>query len=138
MLRRASFALVLQAAGAPVALATSPSDVVARIQLGGQPCGVAGAGGAVWVSDAQAGVLHRVDPATNAVTKTIAIGRIPCEMRFAAGALWIVTQTGKLVRVDPVTGRVVKRIAVGITSTTSLRRPARSGCRTATAARCSG
>ena len=59
-------------------------------------------------------MLHRIDPATNTVTKTIEVGRIPCELRFAAGSIWVVTQAGKLVRVDPVAGRVVKRIKVGL------------------------
>ncbi|HET7530580.1 MAG TPA: hypothetical protein VFJ98_06435 [Mycobacteriales bacterium] len=88
----------------------------ARVRTGGQPCGVAGAAGAVWVSDAQHGLLLRIDPRTRTVNVTAKLDPTPCEIATGYGSLWVVTQSGRLDRVDPRTGHVLARIRTGATS----------------------
>jgi YVTN family beta-propeller protein len=99
---------------------TSPggpvSEVTARVDVGGQPCGVVGAEGTVWVSDAAQARVVRIDPAAGKVTATVDVDETPCEMTFAEGSIWVVTQSGMLDRVDPKTAKVVAKIPVGATS----------------------
>jgi streptogramin lyase len=90
--------------------------VVARVRVEGQPCGVAGVGGAVWVSDAEGGRLLRIDRATGGVRMVARLDPSPCEIAIGFGSLWVVTQSGRVDRVDPATGHVVARIRVGATS----------------------
>jgi streptogramin lyase len=87
-----------------------------RATVGGKPCGVAGAAGAVWISNADTGQLLRLDPATGTVTRRIALDPTPCAITVAYGSLWVVTQSGKLDRVDPVAGRVLAHVPIGETS----------------------
>jgi virginiamycin B lyase len=89
--------------------------VVAKVDVGGSPCGVVGARGAVWVTDADGARLLRVDPRSGKVTDTYKTDPSPCELVFAHGSLWVVTQSGVLDRVDPATGKVTP-IEVGATS----------------------
>ncbi|HEU0131765.1 MAG TPA: YncE family protein [Mycobacteriales bacterium] len=102
----------------PAATPTTPappgSTVLAKIRVGGEPCGVAAAAGAVWVTDARGARLVRV--AGGRVTGTTKVDATPCEIATGFGALWVVTQSGRLDRVDPRTGRVTARIPVGQTS----------------------
>jgi YVTN family beta-propeller protein len=93
--------------------AAAGSGVVAKIDLGGQPCGIAGANGSVWVSDAQNAELIRIDPATNKVAARTKLDDTPCEIHPAFGSLWVVTQSGNVDRVDPATGEVVAHVRVG-------------------------
>ena len=109
-------AVLLLAALPLFAGAASGSSVSAKIQVPGTPCGVAGATGAVWVTDPQASRLLRIDPATNAVTKQVRTDTTPCELKYAVGSLWVVTQSGKVDRFDPATSKRLASIAVGITT----------------------
>jgi virginiamycin B lyase len=99
---------------------TSPtgpvSEVITKVDVGGQPCGVVGAEGAVWVSDAEQARVVRIDPTAGKVTATVDVDETPCEMTFAEGSIWVVTQSGMLDRVDPKTAKVVAKIPVGATS----------------------
>ena len=87
-----------------------------RLHVGGSPCGIADAAGALWVSDAADARLLRIDPVSHAFTKTAQLDPKPCEITAAFGSLWIVTQSGQLDRVDPANGHLIARIAVGDTS----------------------
>ena len=97
-------------------LAASGSDVVGKVPVQGTPCGVAGAAGAVWVTEATFGKLLRIDPAKGAVVKTVATDPTPCELKLAAESLWVVTQSGRLDRFDPATGKKLASIPVGATT----------------------
>src|SRR5215468_5624570 len=83
--------------------AAGGSGVVAKVPIAGNPCGVAGSPGAVWVTEASKGQLIRIDPATNAVTKRVPTDRTPCELKYAAGSIWVVTQSGRVDRFEPAT-----------------------------------
>jgi DNA-binding beta-propeller fold protein YncE len=99
-----------------VAAAAGGSAVVAKVPVPGTPCGVAGAAGAVWVTDPLFGRLVRIDPASNTVTMKVATDPTPCELRSAAGSLWVITQSGRLDRFDPKTGKRLASIKVGATT----------------------
>jgi streptogramin lyase len=90
--------------------------VAAKVSVPGTPCGVAGAAGSVWVSDATFGKLLRIDPAKGTVVKRVSTDPTPCERKLAAGSLWVVTQSGRLDRFDPATGRKLGSIPVGATT----------------------
>jgi DNA-binding beta-propeller fold protein YncE len=91
----------------------APSSVVARVTVGGQPCGVVAAGGAVWVTDAERATLVRIE--RGQVVHRYPIDKTPCELTSGYGSLWIAAQSGVLDRVDPATGKVTQ-IKVGDTS----------------------
>jgi streptogramin lyase len=91
----------------------TPTAVVGKVQVGGQPCGVLAAAGSVWVTDAGAGTLQRIDPRTHRVIATTRVSSKPCELTEGFGSLWVSTQSGVLDRVDPGTGRVLRHVPVG-------------------------
>jgi YVTN family beta-propeller protein len=90
------------------------STVVARIAVGGQPCGVVAANGSVWVTDAERGRLLLLQD--DKLVRDFPVDATPCELTFGYGSLWIATQSGLLDRVDPATGKVVAHVKVGDTS----------------------
>jgi streptogramin lyase len=92
----------------------APSTVAAKVTVGGQPCGVVAAFGAVWVTDAERATLVRIDG--DKVTKRYPLDKTPCELTSGFGALWVATQSGVLDRVDPDSGTVVAHVEVGETS----------------------
>jgi streptogramin lyase len=89
----------------------SASDV-AVIKVGGSPCGVVGTPVGVFVTDAAAGRLLLVDPATHAVTQVATLDATPCELTYAFDQLWVSTQSGQLDRVD-VRSFAVTKVPVG-------------------------
>lgn len=67
---------------------------------------------AVWVHNGQTGNLLRIDPQTNMVVATIAVGAGAGGVALGQGAVWVVSSsTGTIVRVDPLTNRVTATIA---------------------------
>ena len=90
----------------------STNMVVATIDLGSAPEGVAVAGGAVWVAEHEDGTVVRIDPATNAVVATITVGPPgsggPLEMAGGATGIWVnVPNESRVVHVDTSTNSVV-------------------------------
>ena len=99
------------------------AQIVARLDLDGAPAAIAVGFGAVWVLDSGA-VLHRIDPATNAVTALALggtepavaagyqIGAVGFGVAAGDGAVWasgrsLDNQQATLWRVDPATDAVV-------------------------------
>lgn len=81
-----------------------------------QPLRVAVGEGAVWVVDFFGRRdLHRIDPATNQVTGTVAdIGDGAVTAVVGAGSVWVASvHDGMLTRVDPQTLEVTARVGVG-------------------------
>jgi actin-like ATPase involved in cell morphogenesis len=71
----------------------------------GGPTFVAVTPDAVWAVDQSSGVMSKIDPKTNSVVATYAVGQHPNDVLFAAGSLWVpATNDGVVSRIDPVTG----------------------------------
>ncbi len=86
---------------------------VGSVALPGAPGGIASGGGSVWVSDAQAGTVVKVNPNTRAVVDTIPVGSGPAGIAFGDRAVWVaLSGDGELARIDPTTGDVT-RVSVG-------------------------
>jgi streptogramin lyase len=99
----------------PAAAASAGVRVQAAIDLKGQEAyGLAIDAGAVWAISYQAGTLSRVDPQSNAVTRTVQLPRA-ASVLANADAIWVVGYGGPaeaaIYRVEPGTGRVVATIA---------------------------
>ena len=90
----------------------STVDAIATIPVGGEPIGITGGFGSVWVvnSEFQSGgkpSVSRIDPATNAVTATIPVGEVPLETIAGFGSIWVSNSESDTVsRIDPETDAV--------------------------------
>ena len=73
---------------------TRQADAV--INVGKFPWDLVATPYAVWVSRRDAGIVARIDPRTNTVTKTIHLGFKPQGMTVGAGALWVTVGHGEL------------------------------------------
>ena len=71
-------------------------------------------GGALWVSDAGAGELLRIDPADPAARRKIAVGAGAGEVAYGDGAAWVLDPArGRALRIDGESGSVTGAVAVG-------------------------
>jgi YVTN family beta-propeller protein len=87
--------------------------IVATINLGFPPGGLAAGGGAVWVSDQLGDRVVKIDSATNRVDGSIPVGRGAAGVTFGSGSLWVTGAIAHTVtRIDPATARVVATIPV--------------------------
>jgi YVTN family beta-propeller protein len=83
------------------------------LPLGPAPAGATAAYGSLWILDASADLLTRVDPATGSIMAEIPAGRSPYAVAAAAGSLWVTdTASGNVTRIDPRTNRRAARIHV--------------------------
>src|SRR5436305_5076765 len=73
------------ASSSPTA-AAGASQVLAKVKVGGNPCGVARLAGVVWVSDADRGLLFRIDPTTGTATQVARLDAKPCAITTAYGS----------------------------------------------------
>jgi ABC-type transport system substrate-binding protein/DNA-binding beta-propeller fold protein YncE len=75
---------------------------------------VAAGSGAVWVTEAGAGLVVRVDPRRRAVAATIPVGAHPTRVVAAGGQVWVLDPADRtLSRIDPQTNAVAQTIALG-------------------------
>jgi hypothetical protein len=108
----AAAALLLVVAAGAVLLRddTVPAGprVVAELELTGNPTQLLPAFGAVWIADATAGEVVRVDPERRAVTARIPVGTAQQLSLQAVGReLWAIgAQPDELLRIDPATDRI--------------------------------
>jgi virginiamycin B lyase len=104
----------------------STARVVAEIPTGlADPTGelsVATGAGSVWLLTDSAGVLSRIDPASNRVSARISVQPHSYAAVFGFGSVWISTTgrrgahaKGSVQRIDPATNRVAATIRVGPT-----------------------
>jgi streptogramin lyase len=71
------------------------------------PGSVATGEGAVWVTLPQAGLLARIDPATNRITDRIPVGAKPSAVAVGLGSVWVANEEdGTVSRVSPSTNQV--------------------------------
>ena len=86
--------------------------VVGQIDPNASPTGIAVGEGAVWVSDAEADNVVRVDP-TGLLTP-IPVGGAPSGIAVGAGGVWVADSLdGAVVRIDPAARAVTTTIKVG-------------------------
>jgi YVTN family beta-propeller protein len=95
------------------------NERIAEIQvMSGSFACVLGEDGAIWISSTESNLVSRVDPDTNRVTDTIAIGPQPRFLTAGAGSIWTLNQgDGTVSRVDVKTKKLVASIALGIPGT---------------------
>ena len=94
--------------------------VVARIDLGGRPWGVATGGGGVWVANEDDGTVTRVDPITNAIVWRVRLDEAPgliaspVGVAIGGGSVWAADNASdKIWRLDPATGAILGVAHVG-------------------------
>jgi serine/threonine-protein kinase len=80
----------------------TPPEVIARIQAGDGPDGIAVDGNTVWVSNSRDGTLTRLDTQLNSVVgDPIPVGTNPDEVEAADGVVWVTnTDDDSVSRVD--------------------------------------
>jgi YVTN family beta-propeller protein len=88
-------------------------DVIARVEVGDRPGGVAVGDGSVWVTNSGSGTVTRIDPATSAVINDVPVGIEPSGIAFGYGQLWVANGPDATVsRIDPATNTEVQKIDV--------------------------
>jgi DNA-binding beta-propeller fold protein YncE len=90
--------------GSAALIDASTLRVTHRVELPGAGSGIAFAGGSVWASAYDAGLVLRLDPATGAILGAVHIGGKPRESVEAGGALWVVDEAGGTVTPVPLPG----------------------------------
>jgi hypothetical protein len=83
-------------------------SVAWTIAVGTAPTAITTYDGSVWLADAAAGVVRRIDERTGVIrgTTRLAPGSLPLQLTAFAGAIWAITaQT--VVRIDPASGTVI-------------------------------
>ena len=90
-------------------------DVVASIPApgSGSDSGLAWADGSLWVGQYRGRRIHRIDPATGAVLRTIESNRFVTGVTWVDGELWHGTWEGdasEIRRIDPESGAVLDRL----------------------------
>jgi len=85
------------------------TEVVAEVRVGPRPRRLAIGEGGVWTLNGD-GTVSRVDPGTNKLVATIAVGRDTARGDIAAGAgsIWLSLPGTPIVRIDPRTNRAVQ------------------------------
>jgi hypothetical protein len=69
------------------------------------------AGGLVWVTAPNAGLVYAIDAAMNTVVKTIEVGPFPNDIAVAGGGVWVESDTaGTIWRIDPQSFEVVQTV----------------------------
>jgi YVTN family beta-propeller protein len=69
----------------------------------------------VWATSSDHDTVSRIDPQTNLVVETIAVGKGPRFIAAGAGAVWTLNQgDGSVSRIDPATNKVAATIDVGV------------------------
>ena len=93
----------------------STGQVLASIPApgGGSDSGLTWAEGSLWVGNYRGRKIHRIDPATGAIQRTITSDRFVTGVTWVEGQLWHGTWEGdesELRRVDPEGGEVMERL----------------------------
>ena len=85
-----------------------------QVAMSGAPRSIAAGAGAIWASDAMAGTVARIDPATHSVVQTIPVGPDPGGIAVGGGSVWVANHDDNTVsRISPETNAVVRTVVVG-------------------------
>jgi YVTN family beta-propeller protein len=98
---------------------SSEASVVASIAVGERPNGITSGFDSIWIVNARSDTVTRIDPTTNLVVATIAVGATTGMGIVAAeGAVWVTNfDANTVTRIDPATNLVTATIRVGIAPT---------------------
>lgn len=86
--------------------------VLATVDVGPAPRGLALTAGAAWVTTRDGGELVRVDRADPSRVERVRVGGQPWPVEAAGQEIWVALLEGAVVRVDATTLRVTHRVAV--------------------------
>jgi streptogramin lyase len=102
-------------AATPVGASHPPTMRGTLIRTAQGPVGVTvDTRGRVWVANADAGSVSRINAAGDGVDVTTAVGTAPLRLAATTGSVWVtVFSDGKLVRLDDRTGHVADTLPVG-------------------------
>ncbi len=103
-------------------------QVRTQVPVEDAPTSAAFGEGALWVSNANAGTVSRVDPVTQTVRETIPVGDSPSGIAAGGGGVWVANHDDDTVSwINPQSNTVVKQIPVGSAPPPSRTASARSG-----------
>ena len=99
-------------AGTVTRIDPATGTVVAVIEVGGYPQGLAVGFRAVWVASGNPpsgvnGAVTRVDPRTNEAVAVIPVPDVPEYVAAGAGAVWVTAETGTIRRIEPGTNALL-------------------------------
>jgi YVTN family beta-propeller protein len=96
------------------AITPTGGGIAAEVPVGSSPSRLAAGEGSVWVANANASTVSRIDLATHTVSQTIPVDSNPTGIAVGAGEVWVAnTFSGTVSRIDPAVDRVVQPISVG-------------------------
>jgi hypothetical protein len=87
------------------------SEVVATIDVGGQPTWLEGGDEAVWLGNGTGREAVRIDPAANAVVARVPVAEAAGATSTTAQGAWVRDLAGSVYRIDPATDTVVATTA---------------------------
>lgn len=84
------------------------------VELNAAPSAMAAGFGSLWLADANAGNVVRLDLEKHAVVDRIPVGGTPATLAIGGGSVWVANIPGDRVRrIDPVTGAVTQTVILG-------------------------
>jgi YVTN family beta-propeller protein len=96
-----------------VAVGLDSAKLVAATPLAGAPGGLSDGAGSMWVADAGAGAVERIDPGSGLAVDQIVVGGGPGSIASGDGAIWVASSVGATVtRIDPTTESVTQTITL--------------------------
>jgi YVTN family beta-propeller protein len=96
------------------AVSASGRGIRTVVPLGTSPSSLAAGDKSVWVTNANAGTVSRIDPRSRTIVETVPVGSTPSGVAVGDGAVWVTDNLGQTVsRIDPAVDRVVQTIPVG-------------------------
>ena len=82
--------------------------------VGDGPISLAFDGESIWVANAWAGTVSKIDPATNTVSGTVTVGSYPDAVAFDGASIWVANESSDtLSKINPLTMAVVATVTVG-------------------------
>lgn len=99
-------------AGTVTRIDPATGAVVAVIEVGGYPQGIAAGFRGVWVASGNPpsgvnGAVTRIDPRTNEAVSVIPVPDVPEYVVAGAGAVWVTAETGTIRRIEPGTNALL-------------------------------
>jgi YVTN family beta-propeller protein len=104
-----------------VAVGLDSAKLVAATPLAGAPGGLSNGAGSMWVADAGADTVERIEPGSGLAVDQINVGGGPASVASGDGAIWVASSVGATVtRIDPITESVTQTIALPGSDTSAI------------------